>query len=377
MLESFPPIDYAPPHPDKLEVSIFGSGVGECIVIHLGNGQWMIVDSCLDPSIKQPVSLQYLENLGVDVATAVKIVLVTHWHDDHIGGLSTIVEKCTLARVCYSAALLKQEFLSVVSAYSGRLSLVDRYTSGTKEIARVIRALKNRVHNSNEYCVNSMVPVVADKVLFDRNTGNYSCTVRALSPSDKSFEKALVSFSQLIPAKKDERVTLTSQRIQNHNAIALWVQFNEQKILVGSDLEETGDPQMGWSAVVDSAVRPNGKAGIFKIPHHGSPNGHHEKVWQEMVKKGDSISVVTCFSKGNPSRPHSSDINRIKEYTSNLFYTSKQNRRPPKHEAAVERTLRGMVKDRKLIESKAGHVQIRTVQEEQLIVNLKTPAIKL
>jgi glyoxylase-like metal-dependent hydrolase (beta-lactamase superfamily II) len=75
----------------------------------------MIVDSCLDPSTKQPVSLLYLEKLGVDVVAAVKVVLVTHWHDDHIRGLSTVVEKCKSARVCYSAALLKQEFLSLVS----------------------------------------------------------------------------------------------------------------------------------------------------------------------------------------------------------------------------------------------------------------------
>jgi len=375
--ESFPPIDYAPPPPDKLEVSIFGSGVGESIVIHLGNEQWMIVDSCLDPSSKQSVSIQYLENLGVDVATAVKIILVTHWHDDHIRGLSTIVEKCLSARVCYSAALLKEEFLSLVSTYSGRLSLVDRYTSGTKEIASVIRALKHRVEDNGEYRADSMVPVVADKILFDTNTGDYSCKVRSLSPSDKSFEKALVSFSQLIPTTKDERVTLTSQRIQNHNAIALWVQFNEHNILLGSDLEETGNPEMGWSAVVDSPVCPNGKAGIFKIPHHGSPNGHHEKVWKNMVAEDDSISVVTCFSKGKPSRPNALDIDRIKEYTSNLFYTSKQDGRPPKRITAVERTLRGMVKDRSLMEGMAGHVQIREGREEQLIVNLKPPAKKL
>ena len=82
MPKSFLPINNALPRPYELEVSIFGPGVGECIVIHLGDGQWMIVDSCLDPSSKQSVSLQYLENLGVDIATAVKVVLVTHWRSE-------------------------------------------------------------------------------------------------------------------------------------------------------------------------------------------------------------------------------------------------------------------------------------------------------
>lgn len=377
MPKSFPPIDSTLPRSHELEVSIFGPGVGECIVVHLGDGQWMIVDSCLDPSSKQSVSIQYLEDLGVDIATAVKVVLVTHWHDDHIRGLSKVVEKCKSARVCYSAALLKQEFLSLVSTYSGRLSLVDRHTAGTKEISCVIKVLESRVHDSATYCTDSMVPVVADKVLFETNAGACSCTVRSLSPSDKAFEKALISFSQMIPDENDERVTLTSQNIQNHNAIALWIQFNDQKVLLGSDLEETGNPQMGWSAVVDSVVCPNGKAGIFKIPHHGSPNGHHDKVWAEMVESDNPVSVVTSYSKGSTPRPQHSDIDRIKNYTSNLFYTSKEELRLPKRESAVERTLRGMVTDRKVLGAKAGHIQIRAYKNDQLTINLQSPAKKL
>lgn len=377
MLKSFLPIDNTLPRPHELEVSIFGSGVGECIVVHLGDGQWMIVDSCLDPSSKQSVSLQYLEDLGVNIATAVKVVLITHWHDDHIRGLSRVVAKCKSARICYSAALLKQEFLSLVSTYSGRLSLVDRHTAGTKEISCVIKALESRVRDNVTYCTDSMVPVVADKILFEGNTRDCRCTVRSLSPSDKAFEKALISFSQMIPDENDERVTLTSHNIQNHNAIALWIQFDDQKVLLGSDLEETGNLQMGWSAVVDSVVRPAGKAGIFKIPHHGSPNGHHDKIWAEMVESDNPVSVVTSYSKGSTPRPQHSDIARIKNYTSNLFYTSKEKQRPPKRESAVERTLRGMVTDRKVLEGKAGHIQIRAYKDEQLTINLQSPAKKL
>lgn len=134
---------------------------------------------------------------------------------------------------------------------------------------------------------------------------------------------------------------------------------------------------MGWSAVVDSVVCPNGKAGIFKIPHHGSPNGHHDKVWAEMVESDNPVSVVTSYSKGSTPRPQHSDIDRIKNYTSNLFYTSKEELRLPKRESAVERTLRGMVTDRKVLGAKAGHIQIRAYKNDQLTINLQSPAKKL
>ena len=42
----------APPRTDELEVSLFGPGVGECVIVHLGAGEWMVVDSCLDPATR-------------------------------------------------------------------------------------------------------------------------------------------------------------------------------------------------------------------------------------------------------------------------------------------------------------------------------------
>ena len=54
------------PKPDEIEISVFGSGYGECIVIHVGSGKWVIIDSCMDAS-QEPISLKYLRELGVSV----------------------------------------------------------------------------------------------------------------------------------------------------------------------------------------------------------------------------------------------------------------------------------------------------------------------
>ena len=32
------------PQPDQVEISIFGPGYGECILIHCGNDEWIISD---------------------------------------------------------------------------------------------------------------------------------------------------------------------------------------------------------------------------------------------------------------------------------------------------------------------------------------------
>jgi len=81
------------PKADEIEVTIFGTGYVECIVIHVGSGKWVIIDSCLDDANK-PASLSYLQSLGVSVETNVIAVSASHWHDDHIKGLAkTIILK--------------------------------------------------------------------------------------------------------------------------------------------------------------------------------------------------------------------------------------------------------------------------------------------
>ncbi len=53
-----------PPNPDEIEITVFGPGYGECIVIHAGSGKWFIVDSCLDMT-GLPASIVHLNSLGV------------------------------------------------------------------------------------------------------------------------------------------------------------------------------------------------------------------------------------------------------------------------------------------------------------------------
>jgi hypothetical protein len=49
-----------PPVPDELELSVFGRGYGEAICIHLGDGDWILIDSCINPATRRPAALSYL-----------------------------------------------------------------------------------------------------------------------------------------------------------------------------------------------------------------------------------------------------------------------------------------------------------------------------
>ena len=95
-----------PPDKDEFEISLFGPGVGECVVVHLGHGQWMVVDSCYPVGGAEPVALSYLSALGLGIAAgnAVRLVVATHWHADHIRGMARLLEACPQAEFICSVS---------------------------------------------------------------------------------------------------------------------------------------------------------------------------------------------------------------------------------------------------------------------------------
>jgi len=115
-----PTSQLVPPASNELEISIFGPGYGESIVLHIGNGEWILVDSCLEPYSGEPAALTYLTALGLGVESSVKLIVATHWHDDHVRGLAQILDKCKSANVVLSEALRVEEFLTLVAVYRKR-----------------------------------------------------------------------------------------------------------------------------------------------------------------------------------------------------------------------------------------------------------------
>ena len=121
-----------PPEANQLEISVFGPGTGECVLVHIGDGDWIVVDSCIDRRTQRPVALDYLASLRVDVAVRVKLVVATHWHDDHIRGLADVLLAAENAKFVNSAAYDFQQLLRVVALGNGITRRLPRLESTTE-----------------------------------------------------------------------------------------------------------------------------------------------------------------------------------------------------------------------------------------------------
>ncbi len=333
-----------PPGNEEFELTLLGPGYGESILLHIGDGVWVLVDSCVDTD-RNPRALQYLESIDVNPAKSVALVVATHWHDDHIRGIARLVEVCHQAKVCLANVLCEKEILVAAHALEDRD--FSGSGSGLRELYHVISQLK---HASSRG-----IFATADRRLFLRG----ACEIWSLSPSDSSYLKFLQTIGGLLPSEGDSPTRIPSQS-PNEVSVVLWVKINDIAVLLGSDLEKRG-----WAQILQRTTRPPGKASAFKVPHHGSKNAHEPGVWEQMLD-ADPFAVLTPWHRGNRKLPSQQDAQRILSCTTNAYATANSStRRAMKRGNMIKRTIRESgIKLRKLAMA-PGIVRIRHPLESQ------------
>jgi hypothetical protein len=353
---------------DEVEISLFGPGYGECVLIHPGDGYWIVVDSCIDPITFIPAVLSYLDRIGVDSTVAVKQVIATHWHDDHIRGLGKVFRACRNAEFVCSEAISNEEFTWIVMAYGHRI--MTESPSGVDEFREVLEELTLRAKDSG---LSRIVPqfAVANKCIWTSHitSAGVECSVHSLSPSDIALVMSKLDIAKLIPELKEAKRSILPFS-ENRAAVALWVSIGGLRVLLGADLEETGDKQTGWSVIVNSSARPQGKASAFKIPHHGSKNAHHPAVWSDLLDK-NPVAFLTPYRVGSNILPAVEDIDRICSLTDSAYTTAESPRgKIIKRDKTVEKMIKERGRDIRQIYTTLGHVRLRARQECPWTVDL-------
>jgi hypothetical protein len=142
-------------------------------------------------------------------------------------------------------------------------------------------------------------------------------------------------------------------------SVVIWAEVGDQMILLGSDLQNENSDQVGWNAIVKSPVRSKKFASVFKIPHHGSRNGHNPDVWAEMIC-AEPFVLLTPFMLGNIILPTETDVERICQLTKKAFITAAPKGKKIRRERVVEEFIRGATKSIRTVTGSFGHIRLRT-----------------
>jgi hypothetical protein len=334
------------PPGDTIEVSVFGKGIGECVVVHLGAGEWLIADSLIDSSAGCPVALDYLRGIGVDVTTAVKLVVVTHWHRDHTDGIAELFEQTASAEVVFSQALRSAEFRELL----GRDKVLSPANSSLAEMRSLIEILRERRRKDGQQ-PGGPTWALENRLLRKTPDGD----VFSLSPSDGAISLALREIRSLITSEGASVGRLCAQR-PNETCIVLSVRLGDKVVILGADLEAGRDATLGWKAIAGSRTRPHMRASCFKIPHHGSSNAHEPLVWETLFTPS-RIGVLTPYRALRNPIPTSQDIERLLTCTTQLYCAGGLAAvRGPRRPSSVEKLIAGRLHS---AEARMGHVRAR------------------
>lgn len=353
LLELFPPNSSynLPPNSDEIEVSVLGPGYGECVLVHFGDGRWLVVDSCVHPGSEDSAPLRYLNDLGIS-PDGVAVVAVSHWDDDHCKGMAQLIMACRKAQVVMSKAFVHKDFLAFVAAYSSPLTMHAR--SGVKQIKETVDSLSKEKRLIKTALAARRLLAAADLPM----THGLPVEVWTLSPSDEEFDNFIAWAAEQMPAIGETR-RVAVKRLRNDLSIVLHIAVGKDVILLGGDLEEEGRLETGWSAILALSGRPPTKAQLFKVPHHGSKTAHHSAIPTKLLEP-DPIAIVAPFKNGSSSLPSADDVSRIAAYAPNSFATtSLRGRASPRRETTVEKTIREVTKQFTTIKRDPGMIRLR------------------
>lgn len=336
------------PEMGEIEISIFGPGRGEGIAVHLGNGQWITVDSCVNQRTTRNALMDYLEEIEVDPAEAVRLVIATHAHDDHTAGLGDLFIAAKNASFVPSSANASPQFFAAVVADEDFEKQLNQ--SVRSEFRTVFAELGRRAKPSVRYAMEQSVLLKIDEA-----GESPSISVTALSPSHLAIHRANARLAEG-SAVAEQRKKLAGGD-PNEHSIAIWIEIGDIAILLGADLI-IGPSGCGWKEV-DATHHPRLTASLFKVPHHGSSNAHYEPTWRKLVGD-DAVALLAPYRMGEKSIPQAGDLDRIRARATRTFLAANPLAPVASRELKKARaTLGSLARNVREIDGVPGHVRAR------------------
>jgi hypothetical protein len=255
------------------------------------------------------------------------MVIASHWHDDHVAGLSQIVASAEQAQFVCSMALKTDEFVELVAAADLRPMVYT--TSGVHEFHRVLDSLKETGRTQSF--------AICDRLLINR-AGPPEVKMQALSPSDASIFETFADIAELFKMQANPNRLVVPRPKRNPGAVVLHLRVGNIVLLLCSDLEVHGEAAKGWTAVLNATARPTERASWVKVSHHGSSNGHDDRVWADMLD-AEPHAALTPYLSGKTPLPRDTDIARLVALTPNVYITRRPGSASAKRDSRVQKMV--------------------------------------
>lgn len=240
----------------------------------------------------------FVKKLGIG---HLDVLLLTHFHRDHVGGLSRLLDCVTVGELIASyippdnsCELEPEKTPGLCKAAVNQLRCLDRY-------ARALRLHPGRVQRMTELPGDRMVtlqltPELKMDILFGEP---------ALYPRQKAIYDGAFS------GVRDDYDLVHWGKSMNASSLRQRLYYHGREIVLGGDV---------YAHLWETATAS--PCDILKVPHHASLSSTTRKLLKMLRPK----TAVVCVAAGRPDeRPHPYIVSLIREYTKDLHFTDAVN----------------------------------------------------
>lgn len=367
------------PEDNELEVSIFGSGYGESVVIHIPHVGWGIIDSCVQKFDGQPIvpPLEYLLKILDHPYPKLAFFILTHPHEDHCKGIDKIIKGYPggIERVCrYDGFGLRE----LRAQNANKNTELRRIVPG---LVYAFRAMNEAKDKGSQLKDLSEMTLVFDKRIKTKNDCFIDIRMMALSPSAESKVKYREELIKAINI--EEGSFLVEKDCTDHNliSVALVLTVGNLQVVFGGDVEAGTNNETGWAGIVSNINEFPLWAHIVKVPHHGSENAHNDLAWEKFCSRGKPIALIAPFLNGSVALPKENDVERIKALSQKVGvagYTNLETRLKKYYSRDVVRSIESTARTMKIIErpTKPGFIRVRYNLDGKMTDHIAKPPAK-
>jgi ribonuclease BN (tRNA processing enzyme) len=359
-------LDKIKPNENELEITLLGAGsnAGESIVVHLASNQWMVIDSC--KSEGEVLPLYYLKHKDINLEN-VAFVICTHWHKDHVRGLSEVIKECTKAKLVLPAFFSDNKHVFRAMVWDS----VTKQSVVASELHKCWQIIDERTGPLREAAYlgprDELKTVEKDGI---------KVVVRSFSPSDhmkKVYDILLAksTFEEMANADFEANMCSSVIDITTDNA--------RLSVLLGADIEANRAHEndfgckgtcndcfeMGWCNIIveNEKLKERTKYNYIKAAHHSSVNGYCPELMDTKVDKENTIITTTAFeNKAGVRLPKAAMLQQYKSKVDNYFITA-SHPKPVKgkdEKTDIEKQKdTGIIKKPEVIETQCGIITTR------------------
>lgn len=298
------------PKNNEVEITLFGHGYGESIVVYVPEVGWGIIDSFQATIEKETIipPLEYLKELLSPDYPKLAFVLLTHPHEDHYLGFDNILSDYPggIEKICWyqgdGTRELKNYWIQQKIANNGALPSYSKIYIAIKE------AVKRGV---SERRLSELTEIIDKRNIQIDNYGLTDISIKALSPGSSSIRKYVELLQKAIP-EEGKPVFRLDDRGHNLLSVSLLITLGDLKILLGSDVENSQGKDTGWIEILLN-TRADLSVQLVKVSHHGSINGYHKEAWDMHCSKAKPIAIISPYNKASSPLPDTEVTNVLKK----------------------------------------------------------------